>query len=63
MVDTKDKGITGGIGVANGDAPAMVTFYVEVEDLQATLDKAVKLGGKITHSSRLMRVEWVFQLK
>lgn len=47
MVDTKAKGINGGIGGTNGDAPAMVTFYVEVEDLQATLDKAVALGGKV----------------
>lgn len=40
-----EVGINGGIGPADGEA--YVTFYVRVEDLQAYLDKAVKLGGKI----------------
>jgi predicted enzyme related to lactoylglutathione lyase len=30
-----------------GDEPNMVLFYVESYDLQASLDKAVELGGKI----------------
>lgn len=47
MVDTHTdpKGINGGIGGTNG-GPNRVTFYVEVADLQAALDKAEKLGGK-----------------
>jgi predicted enzyme related to lactoylglutathione lyase len=45
MVDTHSdgKGIGGGI-TANPMNAAMVTVYVD--DLQATLDKAEKLGGK-----------------
>mgnify|MGYP000660477607 CR=1 FL=1 len=46
LVDTGGKrGINGGIGPTDGEN--YVTFYVEVEDLQAYLDKAVKLGGKV----------------
>ena len=46
MVDTHggDRGINGGI--AQDDQGAFVTFYVEVDDLQAALDKAEQLGGK-----------------
>lgn len=45
MVSTKvDGGVNGGIGGSpNGN---LVTIYVEVEDLQAALDKAESLGGK-----------------
>ncbi|MDQ4149692.1 MAG: VOC family protein [Actinomycetota bacterium] len=43
-VDTgTTEGITGGIGAAPGKT--MVTFYVQVDDLQATLDRAEELGG------------------
>ncbi|MGH2669830.1 MAG: VOC family protein [bacterium] len=45
MVDAKERGIAGGIGAAP-DGSTNVTFYVEVDDLQAALDKAEKLGGK-----------------
>lgn len=46
LVDTHaEKGINGGIGGTNG-GPNLVTFYVEVDDLQAFLTKAEKLGGK-----------------
>ena len=45
-------GIRGGIATGQGGA-SMQTFYVEVTDLQAALDKAAKLGGKtimpVTH--------------
>ena len=44
IVDTHAGGINGGIGPAQG--PNQVTFYVEVDDLQAYLDKAESLGGK-----------------
>lgn len=38
-------GIGGGIS-ASQDGGAMVTFYVQVDDLQAALDKAGELGGQ-----------------
>jgi uncharacterized protein len=45
IVDTKSGGINGGVA-ASPESPR-VTVYVEVADLQASLDKAVELGGKI----------------
>lgn len=46
VVETgSERGIAGGIGPAMG-GPNRVTFYVEVDDLRAYLDKAVSLGGK-----------------
>ena len=41
------KGIDGGIGGKQEGAPNLVTFYVESDDLQASLDKAVELGGTV----------------
>ena len=38
--------VGGGIA-ASMDGKPMVTIYVDVEDLQATLDKATSLGGNI----------------
>ncbi|HZQ35647.1 MAG TPA: VOC family protein [Dehalococcoidia bacterium] len=47
IVDTGGQGINGGIaGTQNGDQPRTL-FYVAVPDLQATLDRAVSLGGKV----------------
>jgi predicted enzyme related to lactoylglutathione lyase len=43
MVDN-GKGIGGGIGPAQNGQP-WTGFYVEVEDVQAALDKAGSLGG------------------
>jgi predicted enzyme related to lactoylglutathione lyase len=43
MVNTKG-GVNGGI--SGSPAGNMVTIYVEVDDLQAALDKAESLGGK-----------------
>jgi len=40
------EGITGGIGAGPGGEASYQTFYVQVDDLQATLDKAESLGGK-----------------
>jgi len=40
-----EKGIGGGIGQAQG-GDGHVTFYVEVDDLQAALDSIERLGGK-----------------
>ena len=39
-------GIGGGVG-ANMAGCAMVTVYVQVEDIQAALDRAAELGGEI----------------
>ncbi len=48
MVDTGLKmGIGGGIGQAPQNSNASVTFYVQVENVQAYLDKAVSLGAKV----------------
>jgi predicted enzyme related to lactoylglutathione lyase len=40
------RGTGGGIG-PSPDGQARVTFYVEVDDLQAYLDKAVASGGSV----------------
>ena len=45
MVDTKGSGINGGIGPSRG--PNQVTFYVEVDDLPATIARVEAAGGKI----------------
>jgi hypothetical protein len=48
MVDTGVKmGINGGIGQLDPGEIPFVTFYVQVEDPQAYLDKAVSLGAKV----------------
>ncbi len=48
VVDTGLKmGINGGIGQIEGDKPPFVTFYAQVEDPQAYLDKAVSLGATV----------------
>lgn len=41
-----DSGIGGGIVAAPPDAPAWVTFYVAVRDLDAALARAGELGGR-----------------
>ena len=45
-VDNKGEGIPGGIGAAPEGHPGHVTFYVQVEDLEAALSKVEQLGGK-----------------
>ena len=48
MVDTGVKlGINGGIFQGNEKEPPGVVIYMQVEDIQAYLDKAVSLGGKV----------------
>jgi uncharacterized protein len=48
MVDTGVKmGINGGIGQLPENMMPSVTFYVQVEDVQAHLDKAVGMGGTV----------------
>ena len=47
MVDTgADSGVSGHITSLGHEPHNYVTVYVEVEDVQAYLDKAVALGGK-----------------
>lgn len=48
MVDTATgRGIGGGIGgLETPDSPNRLMIYVEVDDLQAYLDKAASLGAK-----------------
>jgi uncharacterized protein len=45
MVNESESGIGGGIGKADNGS-GHVTFYMGVDDPQAYLDKAEKLGGK-----------------
>jgi predicted enzyme related to lactoylglutathione lyase len=45
MVDESSAGIAGGVG-PGPDGGGHVTFYIQVPDLQAALDKIEKLGGK-----------------
>ena len=44
--DAGGKGIGGGIGPLRGPKP-FVTFYVVVADVDATVQKAAKAGGKV----------------
>jgi predicted enzyme related to lactoylglutathione lyase len=46
-----DQGIGGGVGQLEPDDPAgerLVTIYVEVADPQATLDRAIQAGARVT---------------
>ena len=48
MVEAQDgHGIGGGITGTMGQRPPGVTVYVEVDNPQAYLDKAVSMGGKV----------------
>ncbi|HLY65403.1 MAG TPA: VOC family protein [Chloroflexota bacterium] len=46
IIDGESSGIAGGIGQEPSGA-VRTTFYVQVPDLQATLDQAVAKGGKV----------------
>ena len=46
LVDGASSGLAGGIGQDDA-CKNRVTIYVQVPDLQATLDKAVAMGGKV----------------
>jgi len=46
LVDGASSGLAGGIG-EDSDGDARVTIYAQVPDLQATLDRAVAMGGKV----------------
>ena len=47
LVDKVGDGIAGGIGDAQQGDKGYLTFYVQTDDPQATLDKAVELGGQV----------------
>jgi predicted enzyme related to lactoylglutathione lyase len=42
-----EGGIGGGMMAATGEVPPYFTMYVQVPDLQASLDQAVSLGGQV----------------
>ena len=46
MVRDGDKGLTGGIGDAQGGGEGGVTWYVHTDDPKGTLARVEKLGGK-----------------
>jgi uncharacterized protein len=48
IVQPTENGIGGGISAPEPGGKPMVTFYVEVDQIQPYLDKAVGLGGKVT---------------
>ena len=47
IVEKEGEGIAGGIGQETDGGSGHVTFYVGTDDPQATLDKAVTLGGSV----------------
>ena len=52
VVDTHGgAGINGGIGTEEGEAPN-VRIYVDADDIQALLDRAEALGGRVTQPIR-----------
>jgi predicted enzyme related to lactoylglutathione lyase len=46
LIEKEEGGIGGGVGAAP-DGNGLATFYVQVDDPQAALDKAVELGGSV----------------
>ena len=49
MVDTgSTDGIPGGVFAPPAEAGEWVTFYVQVDDLEATLERAERKGAKVT---------------
>ena len=46
LVQAEAKGIGGGIGQTEPGDPGHATFFVEVDDVQATLDNAEEMGAK-----------------
>lgn len=50
MVNTGEGSLSGGM-MNSPDAP-MVTFYVSVDDIEASMAKAVEMGGKVIMQPR-----------
>jgi predicted enzyme related to lactoylglutathione lyase len=47
LVQPQGRGIGGGVGSPGPDGMTHVTFYAEVPDPKATLDKVVSMGGSV----------------
>lgn len=47
LVPPEGGGIGGGLMSVEGDIPPHVLIYVAVDDLEATLERAAELGGRI----------------
>lgn len=47
VVAPAEHGIGGGIGRSQHGGTGMVTFYVEVDDVAASLARAQELGGRV----------------
>ena len=47
MVAAPEVGLGGGIGATPDGSAGHVTFYVQTDNPQATLDKVERLGGKV----------------
>lgn len=45
--DSGEGSIGGGIGKADGGVPPHATFYIEVENIQAHLDRITEMGGEV----------------
>jgi len=52
VTDSPERGVGGGIGAAPTRTPGLVTFFVQVDDLEASLREAARLGGKIIEGPR-----------
>jgi predicted enzyme related to lactoylglutathione lyase len=46
MVKPQESGIGGGVGPAAPGAPSHATFYIQVDDPQATLERVEAAGGR-----------------
>jgi predicted enzyme related to lactoylglutathione lyase len=58
MIETEPKqGIVGGVAHAKETEAIEVTFYVQVPDVQAALDKARSLGASITQAPIIVTPE------
>ena len=47
LIDAESSGLAGGIGEPQAGSGPRTTVYVQVPDLQATLDKATARGGTV----------------
>ena len=47
MVEAAEGGIAGGVGQAGPGHPTWVTFYTQVPDLDAAIEKAKALGSQV----------------
>jgi predicted enzyme related to lactoylglutathione lyase len=47
LTSSDQTGVVAGVGAAPEGAPGHVTFYVAVPDIDAALEKATSLGGKV----------------